>query len=188
MAHQRVTGPAIEPITLAEAKVHLRVDIADEDAYITGLIQAAREAAEDRTERALITSTWRVALDAFPATIYVPVPRLQEVTLITYLDAAGATQTLAESAYRVDSVSEPARITPVDTWPETLAASNAVVVSYTAGYGHAAADVPMAIKQWMLLQIGAMYANREREIVSTSSAVTLGFADGLLEPYRSAAC
>ena len=62
-----VTGPSVEPISLAEAKLHLRVDITDDDTLITGLIISARQRAETITRRSLCTQTWKLVLDQFPA-------------------------------------------------------------------------------------------------------------------------
>ena len=56
--------PAGEPLTLAEAKPHLRVDLNDDDALITALISAAREQVEFLTGQRLITQTWELELAA----------------------------------------------------------------------------------------------------------------------------
>jgi hypothetical protein len=57
-----------------------------------------------------------------------------------------------------------------------------LTITYTAGYGPAAADVPAPIKSWLLLAIGDMYANRQRS--AERPQVPQGFADSLLDPYR----
>lgn len=62
-----VTGPSEEPVSLAEAKLHLRVDDNADDALISALIVAARQHAENDTRRALVTQTWRQVWDQFPA-------------------------------------------------------------------------------------------------------------------------
>jgi uncharacterized phiE125 gp8 family phage protein len=182
-----ITPPAAEPVTLAEAKLHLRVDGADEDALITGLITAARAAAEHETGRALVTQTLRLTLDEWPedSDIELLRPPASSIVAVRYVDAAGATQTLDTNAYSLDNSSEydthwllPALGT---TWPAARDQANAIEVDYTAGYG-AAAAVPQPVKQWMLLAVGDMYANRERS--GEKAAVPHGFVAGLLEPYR----
>lgn len=189
MSLKRTTPPAAEPITLDQAKLHLRVDHADEDGLITGLITAARLAAEDRLQRTLINSGWTLVLDSFPPVcsrlgniIQAPMPPLLTVESIQYIDTAGTSQPLASSQYRVDVLGEPGRIQPVTSWPATARQVNAVTVTYTAGYGASAADVPQPIKQWMLLAIGDLYANRSRS--AERPQVPHGFADSLLDPYR----
>lgn len=62
---QQLTAPAVEPVTLAEMKAHLRVEITDDDDLIQGLTAAAREQVEDVTGRRLITQQWRLFLDRF---------------------------------------------------------------------------------------------------------------------------
>lgn len=157
-AISEVTAPTTEPVSLAEAKAHLRVDTNDEDAYISNLIVAARQWAENYTRRRFITQTWDYYLDEFPACIEVPYPPVQSVTSVKYNDADGAEQTLASSGYRVDSTSLPPRISPSygNSWPATRSESNAVVVRVVVGYG-AATAVPQAIKQAILLKVEDLY-------------------------------
>lgn len=186
MATPKRTGPpAAEPVTLAEAKLHLRVDGNDEDAYITGLITVARMAAEDRLERSLVNTPWRVALDGFADAITLPMPPIVSVQSLKYWDADGVQQTLAGTGYVLDAASEPGRLVPApgQAWPATQSGRvNAVEVNYTAGYGPTGSDVPAPVRHWMLLALGDMYANRERSAERPS--VPQSFADGLLDPYR----
>lgn len=187
MAPKRTTPPAVEPVTLARAKLHLRVDYADEDDLITDLITAARMECEDRLQRTLVNTGWTWPLDAFPACggmLVPPMPPLVSLGAITYVDPAGANQTMDwSSLVHIDFISQPGRIAPASgSWPATADRINAVTVTYTAGYGPAAADVPRPLVQWMLLAIGDMYATRERS--AERPKVPQGFADGLLDPYR----
>lgn len=184
MALTKITEPTVEPVTLAEAKAHLRVDASDEDAYITTLVKVARAAAEARLQRTLMQSTWRLLIDFFPDAIKLPMPRVQSVTSVQYVDPAGALQTLAAANYTVDSASEPGWIVPAWDldWPETRAQVNAVSVVYTAGYGTDPTLVPVEIRQWILLAVGDLYANRERS--DAKPVVPQHFADGLLDIYR----
>lgn len=183
----RTADAATEPVTAAEAKAHLRVDHADDDAYIGTLITAARQHVEEWTSRALVTQTWELKLDRFPASgaIALPRPPLQGVTAITYIDDNGASQTLAADQYTVHTSELPGRVTRAYevTWPSTRAVPNAVTVTYTAGYG-AAAAVPNPIKQALLLIVGDLYRNREDTITGTVAA-RLKAVDALIGPYRT---
>lgn len=85
MAIKLVTAPGVEPVTLAEAKVHLRVDMTmtDDDLLIGNLITAARVHAENVCRRAFVTQQYALYLDAFPlyayngvVPAYVPVDQL----------------------------------------------------------------------------------------------------------------
>jgi len=145
LSTQLITPPAIEPITLAQAKLQLRVDFADDDALITGLITAARQYAEKRTNRAFFNQAWLRTLDFFPlygrvegsrspsqrdtwpygtwywdrVTIDLPHAKTVSVTSIQYIDSDGNKQTLPANSYNVDTNSAPGRITPAQGmfWP-----------------------------------------------------------------------
>jgi uncharacterized phiE125 gp8 family phage protein len=184
MASKLITAPATEPVTVAEAKAHLRVDSADDDALITALIVAARQGAEHITGRALMPQTWELALDGFKDVIGLQKAPLTSITSIKYLDTAGALQTMSASDYLLDSHSEPARVMPAygTSWPSTRDQANAVLIRFIAGYADAA-TVPQEIKQWMLLRIGMLYENRES--VATGVTLTeLPFVDRLLDAYK----
>lgn len=155
-----------EPVSLAEAKLHLRVDHDDEDDLIQGLIEAAREKAETFTRRRLLETTEILELDRFPlggGAIKLPWTPLVSVTSITYLDADGDSQTLDSASYRVvaDKVSASIALEYDYSWPGTRAVPAAVRVTYVAGFGASASDVPRAIRQGMLLLIAHWYENRE---------------------------
>lgn len=181
-----ITPPAAEPLTYAEAAGHLRVETPTDETYITSLVVAARQWAERYLGRALVTQTWERVLDRFPCgAIVLGMGRLASVTSVTYLDAAGASQTLGTSAYQVDDVSEPGRVlqAPSTYWPSTEAGRvNAVRVRFVAGYG-AASAVPVPIKAAMLLLVGHLYEHRESEVTGTITSEHKLAIDALLSPY-----
>lgn len=187
MSLQLITPPAEEPVSLESAKAHCRVDVNDDDALLTGLIVAARQLAEHLTGRALITQQWKLSLDCFPiAAIHAPHPPLQTVESIEYIDQTGATQTLADAAYRVHTSALEGLIVPAygTRWPAARNDIGSVSIVLNVGYG-AAADVPQAIKQWMLLCIGTWYGSREQILTGTVvSELPRGVWDALLDPYR----
>lgn len=189
MPTQRITDATVEPVSLLDAKVHLRepLEDADNDAYIAALITTARLDAEHRLQRTLISTVWRLTLDAFPPgddAIRLAMGPVISVQSITYVDEAGTTQTLASDQYRVDLAGDVPRITPAYglSWPIPRQVTAAVQVNYTAGYGATAAAVPAPIKSWIKLAVGDMYERRERS--AERPAVPQQFADGLLDPYR----
>ena len=184
MGLKLITPPAAEPVLLADAKLHLRVDGTDEDTLITALIQAAREACEHELGRVLITQTWEMVLDAFPAGIRLPYPPCQSVVSVKYIDADGTLQTLSAPSYQLDSHSEPAWLVPAYgyTWPSTREEPNAVRVQFVAGFGDAGTDVPEVLRAWMLLQIGHWYANREA--AGDARMEKTPYVERLLDRYR----
>lgn len=179
-----VTPPSTEPVTLVEAKAQLRVDTSDDDDDIEAMISAARSAAEGYTRRALWQQTLKLTLDEFPAVIRLPRPPVQSVSSIEYVDADGATQTLASSLYRLDSNSEPGRITPAwgETWPTTRHVTGAVTVTYVAGY--TASNLPPAIKRAILRIISDLYDQREDTVEGEMMMVPRS-AEALMAPHRS---
>lgn len=158
------SAPATEPMTAAETKVYRRVDTDDttQDDVITSLIMAARAYVETYTGRQLVTATWTMTLDCFPAEIKVPRPPLQSVTSINYVATDGTSTLLAASDYQVSATVEPGRIVPAYgvSWPDTRAQLAAVTIVFVCGYG-AAAAVPALIKAAMGLLIGCWYEKRE---------------------------
>lgn len=160
-----VTAPTEEPVSVDEAKLHLKVDGTDEDAFIGALITAAREHAESLQNRAYVTQTLRVALPCWPgcSVVKLPRPRLQGVVSITYKQLDGTVATVDPSTYVVDADGEPGGVMlkPGRSWPSaTLYPVNPITVTYTAGYGDAT-DVPQRIKQALLLLVGFWFESRD---------------------------
>jgi uncharacterized phiE125 gp8 family phage protein len=180
------SAPASEPVSLAEAKTHMRIDHSDDDTYITALIPAARKRIEQVTRRALIDQTWEMHLNWFPDLIEVPRPPLSSVTSITYLDDNGASQTLASSVYTVDTDSQPGRIYEAydQSWPTTYAVPKAIKVTFVAGYGSASSDVPADLVQAVKILVAHWYENREPVAVGLSVASIPMVLDYILEDYR----
>ena len=163
MPLQILQEPAVEPLTLAEAKLHLRVDIPDDDALISALITSVRQYAETITRRAFIRQTWEYVIDSFPGPTLTGVPwgktftlpqhaieieksRVQQVLAINYLDMSGNPQVMPAAEYVVDYSSEPCRITPVfgQIWPIPLPQIGACNVQFVAGYAAPVAFDPSA--------------------------------------------
>lgn len=178
------TAPAELPVSLAEAKAHLRVTSANEDALITNLIKAATSHTEQLTGRAIVTQTWMKVLDNFPSDAIELKASLGSVTEIKYVDPDGAEQTLDPAHYQIDPYRLPGWVMPAYgyDWPEARATVNSVKVKFVCGFGNAA-SVPPDIKSALLLLIGHLYENRE---ASTDRALTeVPFAyEALISPYR----
>ena len=185
-----LTGPAEEPVSVEEAKAHLRVSTAADDALIGSLIAAAREHVEARCRRALVTQVWDLYLDAFPAgeEIELAMPPLRAVESVTFFRDDGTSGVMSSLEYVVDAVGEPGAVVLAKGagWPSAeLRPRNGVRVRFEAGYG-GAEDVPRAIRQAVLLIVGALYENREQVIVAQGvNLALLPFGiEALLAPYR----
>lgn len=182
-----VTAPASEPLTTAEAKSHLRVDISDDDTLIDAYVKAARQYVEEELGRALITQTWDYTLDEFPSdgsAIQLPKPPLVSVTSVSYVDTSGVTQTLSSSNYIVNTGTLKGEITLAygASWPATREQAKAVTARFVAGYG-AASAVPESIRTAVRLALGDFYDLRSASIVGESHVTNPAVA-ALLGPYR----
>jgi uncharacterized phiE125 gp8 family phage protein len=171
MALKIYSAPAIEPITLGEAKMHLRVDQDEDNALIQQLITTSRVDVETLCLHKLITQTWDYYLDGFPGSdvLELPCPPLQSVTAVYYTPDGGVETTFASTHYTVDAVSEPGKIYLKTTtgggqgyWPSNiLIPYNGVKVRFVCGYGAAGTNVDSRAIQAMKLLIGHYYENRE---------------------------
>lgn len=167
MGYVVTTAPSIEPVTLIDAKLHLRVDHALDDSSISTLITAARETVEKRSKRTLISTAYRLdqcEFATYTGPICIEKGPLIAVQSVKYYDTAGTLQTIASTNYRTDVTERRGYVLPVSgyVWPVVqIQRPNAVQVAFTAGYGTAATDVPAAARQAMLLLIGTWYENRE---------------------------
>ena len=184
LTYKVTIAPAVEPLTLAEAKLHLKMDgISADDDLITSLIIAARQYAENYCNRGFITQTIAQVYNRFPefeGVLRLAVSPLMSVTSVFYKDENGDNQTWADANYVVDNYTEPGEISLANSkiYPTTLTEKNTIMVIYQVGYGNAAA-VPIAIKQAMLLLIGHFYVNREDTVSEKRTA-----AERLLGFYR----
>jgi uncharacterized phiE125 gp8 family phage protein len=185
---ERVTEPAVEPVTLTEAKQHLRVDTSDDDTYITGLITAARQWVEEYLDRSLVSTQWRMRVDTFPLEFTLPRPPMATSgtltsTTVTYTltptstnTATLTTTTLSTTTYRVDREATPGKIRTIygGTWPSHLADPNAITVTWWGGYGSSSTDVPRAIRHACLMLIGHLYERRLAADSMASNEVPFG--------------
>jgi len=172
------TAPSAAIVTAAELKSHLRVDFDDDDDLMSDLVVAAQNHIEgpEGIGLALGPSTWRLSLDAFPddQVISIPLGPVTAVTGITYLDMAGATQTLSLTNVRVDLDARPARITPAldKTWPDTADLVGAVKITFTAG----PATPDPGLKRAVLMLAAHWYANPSATAPGQVPEIPLGVA------------
>lgn len=193
-----ITQPGSEPITLSDVEGQCRItDLSAEASTVELMIQAVRERAEQITRRALVSQTWELTLDSFPSgAISLPLPPLQTVDSIKYIDTDGVERTMDALSYRVLTGGEPGALQPVygTAWPQTLPDLETVKIRFTCGYGPIAPgtslNVPKAILQYMLINVSNLYENRESQGVAMGRSTVFNLdstlCDGLLESYRIA--
>jgi uncharacterized phiE125 gp8 family phage protein len=191
-------APTAEPVTLAEARAHLRLDHNDEDGLLAGYLLAARQHIEGETRRALSQQTLQYRIDRDWPTAWIggasrdgiALPRapLRSVVGIEYVDPVGDTQTLPASQYQVaranDSKLE-GLILPAYgvTWPRVREQFEAITVTFVAGYGGSLA-LPEPLRQAILLLTAHFYENREPvNVGNIVTEIPLTVAS-LVFPYR----
>lgn len=184
------SGPAaLTFLTLAEAKAHCRIDHSDDDALITSLVNAVESYLDGYSGilgRALINQTWVQSLCDFCDPTRLPVGIASSITSITYFDLSNVQQTLATSVYQLltDDRGSYVSLKPLQLWPQLYDREDAVTITWVAGYGAAAANVPAAIRAAALLILGNLYENREAVVLDTTAIPLPMGAQSLLAPFR----
>jgi uncharacterized phiE125 gp8 family phage protein len=187
MALVLATPPSVEPVSLAEAKTHLRIDHDAEDALITSLIITSRLHVEAALGLALITQGWSLRLDRWPDddVVVLPIRPVQSVEAVRVADGDGAFDDVAAETYSVDGQSNPPRLAPAGVWPKPGTAVQGIEIAFSAGYGDQPEDVPQPIRQALLMLIAHWYEHREPVAIGTPAARIPDTISALLSPYRT---
>lgn len=201
-----VTPPATLPLSLNEAKAHLRLedDQTADDAAIMALVRAAVEQCEQFTGRALMTQVWSLFRDAWPGrlveplwegvrigadlatparAVELPKPPLQSVVHVKTYDESDVGTVWSSGSYFVDTASEPGRLVARtgQVFPTTIRASNGIEIQFSAGYGSNPADVPQDLTSGLLRLVAHLY---ERRGDDPADAMGPSGAASLWRPYR----
>jgi uncharacterized phiE125 gp8 family phage protein len=179
-----LNGPAVEPLSLAEAKRFLRIDHGDDDALVQSLIKAARQRIEARTGRALIAQDWRIVTDAWPSggRLALPVLPARAVAAVRVIDWLGAAQAFSPPVYNLVAGTEPP-VLDASALPQPGKARDGIEIDVAAGYGPSAADVPEPLRQAMRLMIAHAYAATGPDGRKPAGPEPSEIRD-LLAPYR----
>ena len=184
-----VSPPDQRVLEPGEALEHLRELDTTQAGYVTGLIAAAEAWVEQYCRRALLTQTWQLVRDTWPACegfLRLPRAPLQSVTSVKYVALDGTLTTWGSSNYTVDTASTPGRVHAgyLVSWPTLRSVPNAVEVTYVAGYGDEGRDVPEPIRHALKLLVGHWYNLREPVITGTIVTKVPLSVESLLGPYR----
>ncbi|KJS45238.1 MAG: hypothetical protein VR71_02155 [Roseovarius sp. BRH_c41] len=182
-----ITAPTNDPVDLASAKQHCRVDHDDDDVLISSLITAAAQYLDRPSGilgRAVMSQVWRLELTGWPENLALPVEPVASV-VVTYTDANGAEQTLDASAYTLSawpSYATEWRFVRDAVRPVLHDSPYPVKFTITAGYANAAA-VPQPLKTAMLMLVAHWYRTRETVVMGGVNETPMAF-DALIAPYR----
>lgn len=205
---ERTVEPAVEPVSLAEVKAHLRVDHADDDAYIGALVSAARQACERFTGRSLVTQTWRMFLDDWPGargepwwngarlgaisevqnpgdTVPLPKGPIQSVSQVRTFNDADTAFVTASTVYYV-ATGDRGRLVLRNgqSWPSAERTADAVEITYLAGYGDSWNDVPFQLRHGINIFVADLYEQRESASLEGSASRIPTGAKAAWSPYR----
>lgn len=183
----KVISPPAPMLAIADLRLHLKLDavagVHPDDALVLSLADAAIDFCEHACDRSFGAQTLELALDQFPCTEAIALPRgpVQSITHIKYIDTASVEQTLAPSAYMLDDYSPTTFVVPAldTTWPDTLATVNAVKIRYLSG----TAALPPTIRAAALLLVGHWYEHREAVAAGNWGEMPMGVR-ALLDTQR----
>lgn len=177
-ALRRVSAPAVEPVTLAEAKLHLRVDSSTEDDLISALISSAVSYLDGEGElgRAMITQTWAQYETQAPGWPRLRMGPFQELVSVEYYDDDGVLQeaTLADFETWLQGDFVICKPKEDREWPTADVRQDAIKITYRAGYGDTADDVPQGVRQAILMLVAHWYENRMAAAETALAELPLG--------------
>lgn len=183
--YQVITAASTFPVSLTEAKSHLKVDTSADDTYITSIIKAATQLSEEYTNRFFIDTVIEQTCSSFADLQTLFKSKVSAVASVKYYDSDNSSQTLDSAIYDVQLNYEPSQIQLADgkSFPSITKRNDAVVAKYTVGYG-TASDVPEIIKQAILLTIANFYQNRNSVVVGRIATELPMNVKWLLDTYK----
>ena len=176
--------PQAEPLSLDDARQHLRLDTTQDDELLRALIRTARTLCEAYTGRALIQQGFGLYLDEWPkGAVILPRPPLAAVTKINVYDANDAAAVLDSTLYFADTAAQPGCVALRETAsrPTPGRSINGIEIQYTAGYGVNAQAVPAPLVTGIKLLLAALYENRGDR---AEDAMKASGCLALFQPYR----
>ena len=184
MTYAEITPPTAEPLTLVEVKAHLRLDGAEEDTLLNGLVTAAREHLERQTGLCLMTQTLRLYLDEWPQGGVIQIARgpVQAIVNVMVHEADGTPVQVSLQDHLLDGAGRPARLWLRDP-PAPGRLLNGIEIDFTAGFGTAATDVPDTLKRAMLTHVALMFTYRGAVALADQPAAIPAGYDRLVAPY-----
>jgi uncharacterized phiE125 gp8 family phage protein len=188
MNYKLITPASTFPVTLAQARTHLRLvpygtpESHPDDEYIDDLlIPSATSWVEEYLEAFLATQTIEIALNELKSKVELPYGNVQSVTSVKVLED-GVETIVSTDVYSLNDYVKPANLylNLGQSWPSYDEVDNAVKIRYVVGY----ATAPSPIMSAILLIIGHLYENRQENLSGvTINDLPMGVRV-LLQPYR----
>lgn len=180
-----LTPPAVEPVSLTEAKDFLRIVSNDEDELLGTLITAARLMIEAAAGRLLIEQGWRIVLDDWPqgGEIRLPLSPVRSLTAARVHPATGPAETVAPSSLMLVEGSDPPLIAIAAPVPAPGRAHAAIEIDLVAGFGATRETVPAPLRQ-AVLRLACRWFEHRGDVVSRDAAWLPAEIAALVGPFR----
>ena len=182
------TPPAVEPLSLAEAKEHLKVEVDVDDNLISRLITTARQHVEKQIDKVMIDQTWLIYLSDWPGTseVKLPVAPISAVNDLRTWSSDGIASTVDPSHYYADLADTPQRLVLRGSriWLKPSQVANGIEIEVIAGYGPDGVSVPAPLRTAMLLLIAHWYENRQPDCAGAVGGSIATSLQSLLAPYK----
>ena len=176
----QTVAPINEPISLDEAKIFMHILEDDEDELITSMIVAAREYAENYTNRQLVTATFELTNYCLYSGFILPKAPFQSISKIEYINLNGNTQIMSTDDY-YDYQDNGISKLWINVLPTTKEDMRAFKITFISGY----VEVPSSIKTYMKMLVSTLYENREQYVVGVSINTNANpMIDKMLDFYR----
>lgn len=182
-----IAPPALEPVSLAQAKLYLRIDAADEDDLVLSLIKAARALVEAASGRMLIHQGWRIVRDAWPegGAMRLPLSPVSQILGARIRDAAGLAIEIPASLLALTPADDPPLLRLTGPAPAPGQARAGIEVDVLAGHGAAASDVPEPFRRAILILVARWFERRGDEGAAGDGAARLpAEVMALIAPFR----
>lgn len=180
------SGPAVEPVSLAEAKAHLRLETSADDALVTSLIITSRLHIEAALGLALTAQEWTLVLDAWPATgvVNIPMRPVSAVSAVRVRAADGSPVVVDPGTFVFEGAGIPPRLVPQGgAWPQPGRATSGIEIDFTAGFGTTAASVPEPVRHALKLLVAHWYEHRDPIEIGDPATAIPAAVSALLAPY-----
>jgi len=185
----RKTAPAVDAVTLAECKAHMRITSSADDTYLQGVLDAALSFvdAQGALGRAMVTQVWYQWADANPGSVRLLLGPVQSVDGVSYYDADGALQSATLSDFAVRGTPDATTIAPKAgfSWPSAQSRDDAIRIEYTAGFGDAGSDVPAGVRHAVKLLVAHWEQQRQQGVDAAMYDLPFGFNELIAAERRS---
>jgi uncharacterized phiE125 gp8 family phage protein len=185
MSARLLTPPAVEPWTVGEAKEFLRVATDDDDAIIASLIASARGQVEAQARCLLISQTWRIARNAWPADgrLSLRFAPLRAVIAARVFNTAGLATSIDPESFVIDG----AGVVSAPPWslPPPGRAVAGIELDIEAGFGASPEDVPELLRHAVRILVAHGYDNRGLVAIGGTVAMLPGSVNAMIASYRA---